>query len=282
MKTGLVLEGGGSRGVFTTGVLDLMLERGLDFSYCVGVSAGAGNAMNFKSRQAGRALSIVGGGASYIGLDAARRTGRLLDLELVYDELSFEGDHPFDFAAYYRNPMQAEYTLTSCETGQSVFLSENVYHKRLVKIVMASCSIPGVCAPVELDGQHYVDGGVADPMPVRHAFDQGCDRVVLITTKPRDDLHPTDYRKIRHLLETLYGRKYPALVDAMMTRLPRYFEEMAWIEEEERAGRVFVIRPEHCHIHTLERDLEKLRPYYLHGRQIGEEQWDSMLEYLNA
>ena len=168
MKTGLVLEGGGCRGVFTSGVLDLFQERGLWFDYCVGVSAGAGNAMNYKSCQPGRALALSAGEDSpvYYGFSQARKSGKLLDLDLVYNRLSFEPPYPFDFARYYENPMACEYVVTCCETGQAVYLEETVYRKRLVDIVKASCSMPGLCAPVEIDGAHYLDGGIADPMPV--------------------------------------------------------------------------------------------------------------------
>lgn len=283
MKTGLVLEGGACRGVFTTGVLDVMLERELAFDYCIGVSAGAGNAMNFKSRQKGRAYELVAcsGGASYYGLDAARRSGRLVDLDLVYNEMSYEGDNPFDFAAYYRNPMEVEYTVTCCEDGRAEYLSENVYQKRLIEIVKASCSMPGFCGMVKLDGKHYLDGGIADPMPVRRAMEEKqCDRVVLVTTKPADDLHPTDYSKVRHILHRLYGRKYPDLYDALMTRIPRYFAEMAWIEEQQKQGKVFLIRPRVCHIKGLERDREKMQQYYLHGRNICTDLWEDLTAYL--
>lgn len=284
MKTGLVLEGGACRGVFTTGVLDVFLERDITFPYCIGVSAGAGNAMNFRSGQQGRAFHIVAGtgGASYYGIGAARRSGRLVDLELVYDKLSYEGEYPFDFDAYYRNPMETEYTVTCCETGQAEYLSENVYHKRLISIVMASCSMPGLCAPVRLDGKHYLDGGIADPMPVRHALEEkGCDKVVLVTTKPREALHPTDYRKMRHVLHRVYGHRYPEFYDALMSRIPRYFAEMEWIEEQEKEGRVLVIRPETCRIKGLERDREKMQEYYRHGRDVCLLRWNELMHFLS-
>lgn len=282
MKTGLVLEGGACRGVFTSGVLDEMMEWGLRFPYCIGVSAGAGNAMNFTSRQQGRALEVVAGlgGKSYYGLKTARATGKMLDLDWVYDTMSFEGDHPFDFDAYYENPMETEYTLTCCETGKAEYFSERVYRKRLIEIVKASCSMPGICPVAVIEGKHYLDGGIADPLPVRHAFSRGCDQVLLITTKPREDLHPTDYRKMRHVLHRLYGRRYPLLYDALMDRIPRYFEEMAWIEEQEKEGRVLTLRPRFCDIRSLEKDREKMHAYYAQGREIGKENREKIEAFL--
>lgn len=275
------MEGGACRGVFTTGVLKVLQQENITFDYCIGVSAGAGNAMNLKSGQLDRAYHIVAGtgGASYYGLSAARRSGRLVDLGLVYETLSFEGDDPFDFAAYYENPMEAEYVVTCCEDGKPEYLHENVYHRRLTAIVRASCSMPGFCGIVKLDGRHYLDGGIADPLPVRRALEsKGCDKVVLVTTKPADDLHPTDYRRMKHLLHRVYGRRYPALYDALMTRTERYFEELRWIEEREKAGDVLMIRPQVCHIHSLERDRERMQQYYRHGQTVAAE----MLERIRA
>lgn len=282
MKTGLVLEGGGCRGVFTSGVLDLFQERGLTFDYCVGVSAGAGNAMNFKSCQPGRALALTTGEdiPAYYGLSQARRSGKLLDLDLMYGRLSMEGPSPFDFGRYYENPMECEYTLTNCETGHPAYLGETVYRRRLIDIVKASCSMPGLCAPVEIDGAHYLDGGVADPMPVFRALAKGCDRVVLVTTKPASNLHPTDYTRLRPLMARLYKRRYPAFYAALMTRIPRYFAQLEEILELEREGQVFLIRPESCEIRSLEKDREKMRAYYRHGRETAEARWEALEGFL--
>lgn len=280
MKTGLVLEGGACRGVFTSGVLDEMLERGLTFDYCIGVSAGAGNAMNFKSRQVGRALKVTTGTGTYYGLKVARATGRLLDLDWVYNTMSYEGDSPFDFDAYYKNPMEAEYTLTCCETGKAEYFSEQVYQKRLLEIVKASCSMPGICDTVALDGKHYLDGGIANPLPLARAFEKGCDKVVIVTTKPRNDLHPTNYRRLRHLFHRLYGKRYPLFYEALMDRIPQYFRDLRFVEEQAEAGRVMVIGPAFCQIKSLEKDKEKMREYYVQGRTVCKENWDALTAFL--
>ena len=283
MKTGLVLEGGACRGVFTAGVLDTFQRNNLTFDYCVGVSAGAGNAMNYKSRQPGRAYVITSGEdlPEYYGLSKISETGNFVDLDLLYETLSFEGEHPFDFAAYYDNPMVCEYAVTSCETGQAEYLSENVYQKRLLEIVKASSAMPGICHPREIDGQYYLDGGIADPMPVFHALNKGCDKVVLVTTKPAADLHPTDYTKLRPVLSKLYKKRYPAFYVSLMTRVQRYFAQLDEILELEKEGQIFMIRPEHCEIRSLEKDRAKMRQYYHHGEQVAESCWDDLMKYLN-
>lgn len=284
MKTGLVLEGGGSRGVFTAGVLDVMQERGLTFDYCVGVSAGAGNAMNFKSRQAGRAFRITGGtdAQTYYGLSQARKSRRLLDLDYLYHTLSYEGEMPFDFGAYYKNPMVCEYVLTCCETGQAAYFRENVYQKRLLEIVKGSCSLPGICPTVTLDGLHYMDGGIADPMPVFRAMSQGCEKVVLVTTKPAENLHPTDYTRLRPVLRKLYKKRYPAFYACLMTRVKRYFAQLDEILELEKEGQILILRPQVCNVKTLEKDLGQMQIYYRHGRQTAEDGWEALEAYLGS
>ena len=283
MKKGLVLEGGGSRGVFSSGVLDYLQEQGVTFDYCVGVSAGAGNAMNFKSGQTGRAHRIVGKTDAhlYYGVSQARHSGKLLDLDYLYRTMTYEGDAPFDFAAYYRNPMECEYTVTCCETGQAEYLSESVYQNRLLDIVKASCSLPGICAPVALDGKHYLDGGIGDSLPVFRAMSKGCEKVILVTTKVVSDVHPTDYSRVRPLMSRLYKRRYPAFFAALMTRCKRYFAELDEILELEKEGQILVIRPEVCNVKTLEKDAEAMQAFYEHGRAIGEAWLPKIRAYLS-
>lgn len=282
MKVGLVLEGGACRGVFTTGVLSVMQERGMRFDYCVGVSAGAGNAMNFKSGQIGRVLELTAGDdyEDYYGIAQLGRSGKLLDLDYLYHTLSYDERLPFDFDAYYRNPMQCEYVLTCCESGKAVYYSGDAAPEQLLDAVKASCSLPGICTPVALGKAHYLDGGIADPMPVKRALAHGCDKVVLVMTKPAHDLRPTDYSRLRPLLSRLYHLRYPELLDALMCRKELYFEQHEQILELERQGKIFLIRPEECGIRGLEKDHAKMRGYYRHGQEIAAKRWDELARYL--
>ena len=282
MKIGLVLEGGGSRGVFTSGVLDLLLEENIPFDFCIGVSAGAGNAMCFKARQKGRAFSLLGSieGSRYYGLAQARKSKSFVNLHLLYHTLSETGPFPFNFRAYQENPMECEYVLTCCETGLPEYLQEEHNQTRLQNIVMASCSLPGFCPPVALDGKHYLDGGVADAMPVFRAISKGCDKILLITTKPPTSLRPMDYRKMRLLMEKLYRKKYPALFHQLMTRADRYFSQLQEILELEKEGLVYILRPRSCPLKMLDTDPNKLREYYNHGRAVGKEHLAAIREFL--
>lgn len=284
MKIGIVLEGGACRGVFTAGVLDVMQEKGLTFDYCIGVSAGAGNAMCFKSRQPGRAYALTVGidCVSSFGVQQARDSRKMVDLDHLYHTMSYEGPHPFDFSAYHRNPMECEYVVSCCESGEAEYLHEEVYQHRLQEIAKASSSLPAFCPPVELDGKHYLDGGICDPLPVQRAFAKGCNKVILVTTKPADSLHPMDYRKWRILLHRLYKRRFPAMFDALMDRIPHYFTDLRKILEQEARGEILVIRPLQCNVSTLEKDRGKMEEYYQHGRELAQLMWPQIEEYLNA
>ena len=125
-----------------------------------------------------------------------------------------------------------------------------------------------------------LDGGVADALPVHRALEQGCDRVVLVMTKPAENLHPMDYRKMRLLLYRLYGRRYPALYEALMTRANRYFTQLEEILALEKRGEIFVIRPTAPRIRSLEKDRQKMRAYYAHGAETARKKLPAMREYL--
>ena len=176
--------------------------------------------------------------------------------------------------------MECEYVVSCCETAQPEYLAESVHRKRLLTLVKASCSIPGLCAPVELDGKHYLDGGVADALPVHRALDKGCDRVVLVMTKPAAKVHPTDYSRLKPIMAKLYRRRYPAFYTLLMKRRERYFLQLGRILELEDQGRIYVIRPEACGVQMLEKDPQKLEEYYQHGRGAARKNWDELMAYL--
>ena len=191
MKIGLVLEGGANRGVFTSGVLDYFMEQDLGkaFRYVIGTSAGAGNAMNFISGQHGRSRDTTitkDKRYAYFGLKNIIRTGHLFDMENIYWRVPTEYNL-FDFDAYFRNPIEREYTATNCLTGQAEYLTDYGTDRRyLMNIGMASSALPGATPAVVINGIPYADGGVADSISVRRAFARGCDKVVIVETRRRE------------------------------------------------------------------------------------------------
>ena len=261
MKTGLVLEGGALRGIFTAGVLDAFMLEGLHFDYAVGVSAGAANIMGLKSRQIGRTANVisVSGNESYFGMAELIHSRQFLNLDKMFDVY---GRSPFDFDAYFADATEAEYTLCSCKSGEAEYFSEDKDPERLLKIVKASCSLPMFFAPVEIDGGHYLDGGIGNSIPCDRAVERGCERLVAVLTKP-EGTGAGGYKRYKRILRYMYPQ-YPEFIRACMQRLDRYAQSVEYLNGLEQEGRAIVIRPSK-HISKFEQDAQKLRDYYRNG-----------------
>ncbi|HCF82729.1 MAG TPA: hypothetical protein DER68_01810, partial [Ruminococcaceae bacterium] len=224
MKTGLILEGGALRGIFTAGVLDRLMEEGINFPYVIGVSAGGGNAMSYVSCQVGRTCRMINvpKNDSYFGLRQFLGSRKLINLDKMAYEYPYK-QFPFDFDTYYNSGIETEYVCTCLETGKAEYFSEYEDNERLLTIAKATCSLPMLCAPVEMDGKHCLDGSIADSIPIERALDMGCDKLVIILTKPGLNTPPTDYSKFKTVLNSMY-KKYPNFIEACMTRVERYEE----------------------------------------------------------
>ena len=266
--TALVLEGGGMRGVFTSGVLDWMIDHDITFPYLVGVSAGSSNALSFASHQRGRAkytFADLQVERHYLGMRNLWRHHSILDMDLLYCELP-ETLWPYDYEAYRTNPMRVESVATDCLTGQAVYLEEKESPERIIDIVKASSSLPFVCPIVNVDGHPMLDGGIADSIPLQRAFDEGYEHAIVVLTRHRG------YRKEEkppHLPPFIYSR-YPKLREALRTRGKRYNAQIAWVEQLEREGRITVIRPDHpVDVARIETDLGKMNKLYQHGFDVA-------------
>lgn len=280
MQIGLVLEGGASRGVFTAGALDFLLERGMAFSYIAGTSAGACNAMNFLAGQHGRGRSSMihtDKRLDYFGLRTLVKTGQLFDLKKAFDTLPNEV-FPFDYAAYFANPTPREYAATNCLTGEAAYLREQTNEPaELMRIGMASSAIPGAAKPVVIDGVPYADGGVADSIPVRRALAQGCEKVFIILTR-RAGFTMQPSKSVR-LIARMNRQKYPALADALHSRPLRYNETLAEIGRLEEAGTAFVLRPTLPEVGRMERGYHALMRFYAHGYRQMEAAYPALLAF---
>ena len=278
-KIGLVLEGGSFRGIFTAGVLDCWMEQGITFPYVTGVSAGAGNALNYIAGQQGRTQKVIlhENAEPYYGLGQMRKSGKLLDLDRMVYDYSYS-QIPFDFHAFFASDTECELVVANCQSGQAEYLSADGSEDRLLMIAKATCSIPLMCSPVTIDGHDYMDGSTIDSVPFAHALSQ-CDRVVVILTRPVGEV-PTDYSKMRALLNICYGSKYPKLVDAMVNRYDVYAKQMEALDGYVREGRAFVIRPDLPSIRHFENDAEKINYYYDHGRRQAEIQLESLHRFM--
>ena len=281
MKTGLVLEGGALRTIFSCGVLDAFLDAQLPLpDYFVGVSAGAAYGTSYLARQNRRNLKLI---TSYAGDKRYMGVGNLLNpknrsyfgLKFAYDTIPNELV-PFDYEAFQAYEGMAEAVVTNVATGEAEYhlIPRN---ERYNKTILASCSIPLMFPTVELEGGEYLDGGCADAIPWKHALEMGCDRVVVILTRERD------YRKepdgsMRAIARTF--KKNPAFVEAMTTRAQRYNENREELFQAEREGKVLVIAPEDTlGCSRTERDTEILRALWQQGYFAGRKLLPQIQEY---
>ena len=280
MKTGLILEGGAMRGMFTAGVMDVLMENGIEFDGTIGVSAGAIFGCNYKSRQIGRVIRYntqYCRDKRYGGLRILLKEGNFFSTEFCYDELPMKLDI-FDFDAFEANPMAFYAVVTDVDTGEAVYHKYENRHDHGLDWLRASGSMPLVSQMVEIDGRRYLDGALADSIPIRFFESIGYDRNLVILTQPlgfqkkQDALFP--------LMKQWY-RAFPKLVKAMETRHEQYNESLAYIARKEAAGQLLVIRPqEKLPIGRTDRDPEKMRRVYEIGRQTAQARLAEIQDYL--
>lgn len=267
-NTGLVLEGGGMRGVFTSGVLDAFMKYELFFPYVVAVSAGACNGMSYISRQPRRArISNIDYLAryQYIGIRHLVTQGCIFDRELLYDKFPNQL-LPFDFDTFFRYASGFEMVTTNCLTGQAMYLSEMRDRQRALDVVRASSSLPYVSKIVTVDGIPMLDGGIADSIPVQHAMDMGYTHNVVILTRNKGWRDMGKDRKIPYLY-----KHYPRLRVALSHRHQAYNEQIQLVDDLEKAGKITCIRPVRpLEVGRIEKDTAKLERLYEEGFTLGE------------
>ena len=263
-QTGLVLEGGGMRGVFTVGVLDYLMDHQYWFPYTIGVSAGASNGISYASRQRGRSLfSIVDLPAkrNYIGLKHFVQGHGYIDLDFLFYKYP-DRYYPFDFETYRKTKERFVIVTSNCLTGKAEYYEEKENLDRLLEICKASCSLPVMCPLSYVDGIPMVDGGVCDSIPVRHAMADGFEKNVIILTRNKGYRKPD---KDFYLPGFIYHR-YPAIREQLRLRYRHYNEELDFIDRLEAEGRALVIRPEKpMKVERTEKDTRKLKALYEEG-----------------
>ncbi len=267
-NTGLVLEGGGMRGVFTDGVLDYFLDAHIDFSYAVAVSAGACNGLSFKSRQRGRAkvtnIDLLER-YRYIGMKYLWSQHSILDRKTLYDTIPNEV-LPFDYDTCFANPMTFEMVTTNCRTGKACYLTEDHDAQRLLDVAKASSSLPYVCPIVWIDGEPMLDGGIVDSIPVMRALETGHKRPVVVLTRNRG--YRENGRDIK-IPKYIY-RKYPRLRVLLSKRHAIYNEQLDMVERMEDEGSIIAIRPVRpMEVGRLESNVEKLTALYNEGYECA-------------
>jgi predicted patatin/cPLA2 family phospholipase len=268
-NTGLVLEGGGMRGVFTSGVLDAFMKHEVYFNYIVAVSAGACNGMSYVSRQPRRArISNIDYLAryNYIGLRHLVTQGCIFDQDLLYNK--FPNQYlPFDFDTYFNNPATFEMVTTNCNTGRAMYLSEKKEKQRALDIVRASSSLPYVSKIVDVDGIPMLDGGIVDSIPVLRAIETGHEKNVVIMTRNYGFRNTSKDHKIPNFIY----KKYPRLRVVLSHRIEVYNQQLQMMEDMEREEKIMSIRPERpLEVGRIEKDTNKLEILYEEGFALGE------------
>ena len=268
-QTGLVLEGGGMRGVFTCGVLDYLMDHDIRFPYTIGVSAGACNGLSYMSRQRGRAkysnIDLLEK-YHYIGLKHLLKKRNILDFDLLFTEFP-EHILPYDYQAYFDSPERYVMVTTNCLTGRADNLSEKENYNRLIRIAKASSSLPYVCPVVVVDRVPMLDGGIVDSIPVGRAMSLGYERNVVVLTRNRG--YRKTGRDIR--IPSFIYRRFPRLRVALSHRCECYNRQLELIEQLEDEGKVLVVRPlEKLEVDRLEDNIGKLTALYEEGYACAE------------
>ena len=277
---GLVLEGGALRGLFTAGIIDVMMEHGVQPDGIVGVSAGAAFGCNYKSLQPGRAVRYnisFAHDSRYSGLRSLLTTGDYYNAKFAYHTMPEELD-PFDTEAFNRNPMEFHVVCTDVLTGKAVYKKIDEASHNAYDWIRASASMPLVSRVVELDGQKLLDGGVSDSIPLAYFEQAGYQRNLVILTQP------SGYRKRPSRLRPLFRlllHKYPNMVAALNDRYLMYNHQLDYVAQAEQAGRCMVIRPPmKLPIGHVSHDPKAMRYVYDIGRQTAQQRLDDIIAFL--
>lgn len=281
MTIGLLLEGGAMRGLYTAGVMDVLLENNIEVDEIMGVSAGALFGMNYKSKQVGRVLRYnkkYVSNKEYMGFYSLITTGNIMNKDFCFNKLVYELD-PVDFETYKKSKENFYAVVTNMETGQAEYiLMDDLENPDQLEYLRASGSMPFVSKPVCVRGQKYLDGGIADSIPIEKMLSMGCDKIIVILTRP------LEYRKNKTntLFPKLYYHQYPNLVNTINNRYSAYNKQQDLIEKLEKEGKIFVIRPSRLvKIKRTEKDPNKLQEMYDLGVHDITREYPRLVEYLN-
>lgn len=280
MKKGLVLEGGALRGLFTAGILDVLMENGVRFDGLVGVSAGAAFGCNYKSGQAGRVIRYNKRFAHewrYCSWRSWIATGDLFGGEFCYHKMPDELD-VFDKETFDSNPMEYYAVCTDVETGEAVYKRLMKCSPETYEYIRASASMPMVSNIVEVGGRKLLDGGVTDSIPLRFFQQQGYERNLVILTQPAD--YQKQHNRLMPILR-LWLHRYPKMIEALDRRHEMYNQQLEYVREEERKGNTYVIRPpQKLVIGHISHDENEMQGVYQMGRRVGEGRLKDIVEFL--
>lgn len=280
-NTALVLEGGGFRGMFTAGILEVLLDKEIFFESVYGVSAGASYGVSYISKQLGRNIAVNEyiGDKRYCSINNLIKEGSLFSWDFIFGEIP-QRIVPFDYDALKKSDSKFYAGTSNCITGETEFILLNEADKEDFKTILAaSCSLPFIAPPVSFKGKLLMDGGLTDSVPFEYALQNGTDRVAVILTHPSSFVRePLKYSP----LIKLFYRKYPKVFEMLKNRAEQYNSSISRLEELEKQGRAFVIRPEDTlQISRLENKPSKAAKVYEYGMQLAEKILPAFQEWIN-
>ena len=271
-RSAMIDVGGGFRAIFGAGVMDRMMEDGVTVDHCYGVSAGSANMVSFISGQHGRTHKFYTEYAfrkEYASLDNYIKNHNYANLEYVYSTLSnHDGEYPVDYEALAANPTGFTVIACNAEDGSTKYFDKSDVSYDNFDIMKASSAVPVACEPYVIDGVPYYDGGIADPVPVQKALDDGYDRVVVILTRLKDVLRE---QKKDIGPAAILRRSHPTAAERLLNRSRTYNDEVALAKEYEKDGRVLILAPESLYgLNTLSKSYEGLERMYRAGYAAAE------------
>lgn len=272
MKTCVIDVGGGYRGVYAAGVLDYCMKKSIQFDVGIGISAGSANVSSYGAGQYKRNYHFYteyGLRKEYAGIGNFVKKGSFIDLDYVYSTLSnSDGESPLDYAAIVKNPMEVFVVSTNAENGETIFFTKNDLHQDNYDVLKASCAIPYVCKPYWINGVPYYDGAISDPVPIHKAMELGCEKIVVILTRPEAYVRKADRdEKLAHMI----CKKYPKAAELLRGRAQKYNDAVAMARTLAKEGKVLIVSPKDtCGVDTLTRDTVKLKELYKKGYEDAE------------
>lgn len=278
----MILEGGATRGVFTSGVLDYLMEKEFYTSHVIGVSAGSCNGVDYVSRQPGRTRDCMihreKEYSYYQGVRKFLKDKSLLNMDMIFERYPNE-IYPFDYDTFFASNMKCEIVTTNCVTGKAEYMEEHSDRERLMRLCRASSSMPLASPMVNIDGVPYLDGGVADSVPIRHALKSGNAKIIVVLTRNPGYRKKPVSKGTAKLYRKAY-KSYPKMAACAVHRNRMYNRTMELVEKLEAEGRIYVIRPMVPTVSRLERDYDKLMSFYEHGYALMKKEYANLLRYM--
>lgn len=282
-KTGIILEGGAMRSIYTAGILDFYLDKGINFDNVLAVSAGAYAGMNYVSGQKGRIMDAVVKPMTTQKIFSAKhffKTGDFFDMDLLFDRIP-KVDCPFDFESFKNSGKRFITSTINCDTGEAIYHENFENLDEFLKVLRVANSLPLLSRVTKLDGVPMMDGGMANAIPIDKALEEGWDKIVVIVT--REASYRKDGSDIYNswIVRVLY-QKYKGLMKAIKGRPEKYNNSVDMIDELTKQGKVFLYRPDKIKLTNGESDPEKLKYYYNVGYKQAEERYDELIKFLNS